>query len=193
MISSCAIHVGMVVRQTRHLRLRSGFVCPSQVREHYISILRRCTRVTVRDGVLGDLEGIYQVEQSVQERETSWSDAQIAAELNRGIASVLVAYDGDGGRICGWLVGWCLPPFEFQILQLTVHTAYHRQGIGTQLLKHAFKAHDVRAFVLEVREGNIAAISLYQKLGFVVTGIRRKYYKDGENAALMQRPGLIQQ
>ncbi len=97
------------------------------------------------------------------------------------------------GRIAAMLVLWFIVD-EAHIATIATHPDFRRQGIGEQVLLHALRAVHVegarRAF-LEVRAGNIAAQTMYKKYGFIVDGLRRKYYRDNdEDAILMSLDGL---
>jgi [ribosomal protein S18]-alanine N-acetyltransferase len=91
------------------------------------------------------------------------------------------------GKIIAMLVLWFIID-EAHIATIAVHPNFRRQGIGEQILLHALR--DVqdegaqRAF-LEVRAGNLAARAMYRKYGFEVTGVRRRYYKDNNEDALL--------
>jgi ribosomal-protein-alanine N-acetyltransferase len=91
------------------------------------------------------------------------------------------------GKIIAMLVLWFIID-EAHIATIAVHPNFRRQGIGEQILLHALR--DVqdegaqRAF-LEVRAGNLAAQAMYKKYGFEVTGVRRRYYKDNNEDALL--------
>jgi ribosomal-protein-alanine N-acetyltransferase len=78
---------------------------------------------------------------------------------------------------------------EGEILILGVHPDARRQGIAAALLKDALAglaASGVKAVFLEVRRGNKAAIALYETFGFGEAGLRKGYYADtGEDAVLM--------
>ncbi|MGH6763310.1 MAG: GNAT family N-acetyltransferase [Phyllobacterium sp.] len=73
---------------------------------------------------------------------------------------------------------------EAEILTIAVDAAFQRQGIGHQLmdavLRHLHGAR-AQALFLEVDEGNIAAIGLYQGLGFITVGKRPDYYSSGNS------------
>jgi len=139
------------------------------------------------------LEGIVQVEQSAG----SWTREQISKELSNPIASVLVACIAAGSSdhhvkveyVCGWLTAWCVPPYELQILQLTVTQQNQQCGVGTQLLAEILKrkGYASQETFLEVRESNLPAIALYKKFEFDVHGARKRYYQDGESALIMKR------
>lgn len=83
---------------------------------------------------------------------------------------------------------------EAHITILAVHPQYQRQGLGQALLYALLTAAFDRGLeraTLEVRASNQPALSLYQKFGFKTAGIRRCYYKDtGEDALILWRGDL---
>jgi ribosomal-protein-alanine N-acetyltransferase len=86
---------------------------------------------------------------------------------------------------------------EAHITILAVHPDYQHQGLG-QLLLYALlrdaKRRRLEWATLEVKPSNQAALSLYQKFGFIEAGRRRRYYKDtGEDALILWRGGLQKQ
>lgn len=77
---------------------------------------------------------------------------------------------------------------EFNITNLAVEERFKRKGYASVLLNFvkAFSAqNDIKKIWLEVKEGNLPAISLYKKLGFKTDYIRKNYYSNGENACVM--------
>lgn len=84
---------------------------------------------------------------------------------------------------------------EAHVATIAVHPDYRRQGIARRLLAHslidAYHSGAIKSF-LEVRRGNSPAISMYQRFGYREVGVRRKYYKDnGEDAVLMDLDPLV--
>lgn len=83
---------------------------------------------------------------------------------------------------------------EAHIIMLAIHPSFQRQGLGQALLLALLKsAHDrqLERSTLEVRDSNLAAVSLYKKFGFKEAGRRKRYYEDtGEDALVMWRSGL---
>ena len=76
---------------------------------------------------------------------------------------------------------------DSELLSIAVSETAQRKGIGTQLLHAGLSQLDLDksdCCFLEVRENNIKARNFYEKHGFNLFGIRKKYYADGENAAL---------
>lgn len=80
--------------------------------------------------------------------------------------------------------------FDIEIESIIVKSSYQRQGIGTLLLKYVFnfsKENKINNVFLEVRKSNLAAISLYKKMGFKIISIRKKYYENTEDALILKR------
>ena len=65
-----------------------------------------------------------------------------------------------------------------EIIDIFTEEEYRKQGIALSLIKEIEKDFTVENITLEVREDNIAAIKLYEKLGFKKVSIRKNYYKD---------------
>jgi ribosomal-protein-alanine N-acetyltransferase len=79
-------------------------------------------------------------------------------------------------------------PYEYEIHTIGVDAAYQGQGIGRQLLTALLEYANGGTIFLEVRTDNDAAISLYQSVGFVRVGMRRRYYRaSGADAYTMRR------
>lgn len=116
-----------------------------------------------------------------------WTRTVFENELAQGITrSYVVAQVGRE------VVGYCGVLYvvdEAHITNIAVDPRYHRMRIGTRLMAHAVRqAWDRRitGITLEVRMSNFAAQRLYQKFGFQPAGVRRGYYQDsGEDAMIM--------
>ncbi|MDZ7270670.1 MAG: ribosomal protein S18-alanine N-acetyltransferase [candidate division KSB1 bacterium] len=91
-------------------------------------------------------------------------------------------------QIAGYAVNWLVPP-EIHIGNIAVAPDFRRLGVARQLLQTVLSYARTRGCTvahLEVRVSNQAAITLYQSMGFRRVGIRRGYYQDnGEDALLM--------
>jgi ribosomal-protein-alanine N-acetyltransferase len=78
---------------------------------------------------------------------------------------------------------------EAHITNIAVHPQYRRRGVGTLLLGKMIsyaQKRSIQNITLEVRAGNRGAIGLYSRMGFIEVGIRRGYYSDnGEDALIM--------
>ncbi len=79
-------------------------------------------------------------------------------------------------------------PYEYEIHTIGVDAAYQGQGIGRQMMTELLDYASGGTVFLEVRTDNEAAIALYESLGFVNVGLRRRYYRaSGADAYTMRR------
>lgn len=76
---------------------------------------------------------------------------------------------------------------EREILNLLVDPSHRRRGIGRALIETELAASPKTAWFLEVRESNVAAISLYTAMGFTIAGRRQGYYNDPAETAIVMR------
>ncbi|NJK73631.1 MAG: ribosomal protein S18-alanine N-acetyltransferase [Microcoleus sp. SU_5_6] len=83
---------------------------------------------------------------------------------------------------------------EAHIIMLAIHPQFQSRGFGQALLWALLKSacdRQLERATLEVRASNLAAVSLYKKFDFKEAGLRKKYYEDtGEDALVMWRSGL---
>ncbi len=118
---------------------------------------------------------------------TPWSIAMFVLELSKPTTLCLAA--ARDGELVGYTV--CSRYDKvWHVMNIAVAPEARRQGIASALLRELYaRAGDERAqFTLEVRRSNQAAIDLYHRDGFRVAGLRRRYYADnGEDALIMWR------
>lgn len=118
-----------------------------------------------------------------------WTETSFRTELYSKFAITRVAVLD--GLVAGYI---CVRQIadECHLLDLAVRPDYRRRGIASLLLNDVLpdiEAADCRALYLEVRISNSAAKRLYEKFGFTVVGIRKNYYNNPvEHALLMMRP-----
>jgi ribosomal-protein-alanine N-acetyltransferase len=124
---------------------------------------------------------------------TPWSIAMFVLEMSKPTGVCLAA------TIDGALAGYTICSrydTVWHIMNIAVEPDLRRRGIGSALLAELYtRAGDASAqFTLEVRRSNQAAIELYQRDGFRIAGLRRRYYQDnGEDALIMWRtPATLQ-
>jgi len=134
-----------------------------------------------------DLPQVLQIEK--KSFSSGWSEDMFLRELKSPDSLLFVAETG--GRIVGYIVARVLGGGYSEIRDLAVEPSVRRRGIATALLNNAIKALYYRGATkvfLEVRSSNKPAQALYQKLGFIATGIRRNYYNaPQEDAILMEK------
>jgi ribosomal-protein-alanine N-acetyltransferase len=118
---------------------------------------------------------------------TPWSLAMFVLELSKPSGICLAAVQED--RLIGYLV--CSRYDRvWHIMNIAIDPDRQRRGIATTLLHELFARVDdpVAQFTLEVRASNRPAIELYERFGFRSAGMRRRYYQDnGEDAVIMWR------
>ncbi len=130
-----------------------------------------------------DLPAVLQIEQLCYQR--PWTLALFQQELDNPVAHLELLYAHD--ELAGYLSYWLIAG-EMQILNVATAPAWRRQGGAARLVEHCLqqcRRQGLERAWLEVRKSNRAAISLYQRLGFVIVDKRKQYYRDGEDALLM--------
>jgi ribosomal-protein-alanine N-acetyltransferase len=142
--------------------------------------------IDFRPLTLADLAAIERIERRAYP--TPWSRSMFAGEIAKQSSICLGAVDEDeGDRLVGYLIisryadAW-------HIMNVAVDEDYRRRGIATRLLNRLFEltsTDDRRGYTLEVRVSNDHAIKLYESLGFVSRGVRRGYYTDNREDALI--------
>lgn len=124
---------------------------------------------------------------SMEERffSTPWSEAGIAHYTEAGNTVFVVARNGK--QTIGYAAVLCVLD-EGNLVSIGVEEDYRQMGIASELLDIAYDmAQDrgVAKIVLEVRESNEAAITLYEKEGFVLQGRRKAFYRKPTEDALL--------
>ena len=132
-----------------------------------------------------DLTAIEEIERSSYP--TPWSRSMFASELAKPSSLCLGAFEAGTEKLIGYLIisryvdAW-------HVMNVAVAPDERRRGIASALLNRLFEQTDGegrRGYTLEVRVSNVGAISLYERLGFRSTGIRRGYYTDNREDALI--------
>lgn len=137
-----------------------------------------------------DLDAVVAIE--AQCYRAPWPRAIFAEELGREWGRLVVARtrDENGTRIVGYCNYWIVRD-ELHLLNIAVAPSVRGAGVGTVLMEHlvaAAIAQSARLITLEVRAGNEAAKRLYARMGFEAVGIRKRYYADNdEDAVVMLR------
>ena len=116
-----------------------------------------------------------------------WSEESIRYELTHRSNSFLYKVSHND-KIIAYTFSWIILD-EMHIGNFAVIKGYRQQGIGKAFMNFIIeegKRLGAEFYYLEVRKSNIPAISLYQKMGFRIVGIRKEYYSDNkEDAYLM--------
>ena len=113
-----------------------------------------------------------------------WSEAQWQTELADPRRPGCGIWQGDQllAMACGWLV-----VDELHITVVAVDPGQRRLGLGRQVLGDLLqraRAEGARHATLEVAAVNTAAVALYAQMGFAQAGVRRAYYRNGDDALI---------
>ena len=142
-------------------------------------------KVDFRRLELRDLTAIETIERASYP--TPWSRSMFAGELAKPSSISIGAFEPNTRKLLGFLIisryvdAW-------HVMNLAVAPEHRRRGIATSLLEQLFEitaGEGRRGYTLEVRVSNEVAIRLYEQAGFRARGIRRGYYTDNREDALI--------
>ena len=145
--------------------------------------------VDIRRLTFADLPQVTAIERRAFS--TPWSLAMFVLELSKPSGVCLAAELGEGPEreLVGYLI--CSRyDTVWHIMNVAVDPDRRRHGIATALLTALLRevAERDSQVTLEVRRSNTGAIALYERFGFRSAGVRRRYYQDnGEDAVIMWR------
>jgi ribosomal-protein-alanine N-acetyltransferase len=146
---------------------------------------KRRAWVSVRGATAGDLDTVMGIERACFS--APWPRSVMADEIGgRSCSRVEVAEEPQG--VTGFMIYWVIPP-EAHLINLAVAPAAQGRGIGRAMVDRLLavaRAEDVSQIFLEVRASNLVAQRLYVEVGFEQIDVRRGYYADnGEDALVM--------
>jgi ribosomal-protein-alanine N-acetyltransferase len=137
----------------------------------------------IRSLDLGDLSSIEKLEQRAYP--TPWSRSMFASELAKPTSICLGAFEG--AALAGYVITSRYVD-AWHVMNVAVDPDLRRRGVATALLERLFElthGDERRGYTLEVRVSNDGAIHLYERLGFEARGLRRGYYTDNREDALI--------
>ena len=142
------------------------------------------SKINVRKMKKEDLVQVCEIEKA--NFSLPWSEKSFMESMERNDTLFLTALAGE--EVAGYLGCYCIDGVG-EITNVAVKESMRRQGIGAMLLQTLYEAGeslDTKEFFLEVRESNETAIRLYTREGFVKEGIRKNFYEQPvENAVIM--------
>ena len=143
------------------------------------------TAVDIRRLQTGDLDAIERIERASYP--TPWSRSMFVGEISKPSSICLGAFDPESAQLIGYVIvsryvdAW-------HVMNVAVDPRDRRHGVATMLLDRLFEltaGDERRGFTLEVRVSNDGAIRLYERVGFRGRGVRRGYYTDNREDALI--------
>ena len=141
------------------------------------------SNLEIREFNINDIEELYEVE--LTSFTDPWSKESFKDELNNEIAHYLVG--SINNKVVAYIGAWFILD-EAHITNVAVKSDFRRQKIAKKLIT-AFivlsKKHQITSITLEVRASNIPAQSLYQQFGFEKQGLRKRYYADNNEDAII--------
>src|SRR5581483_3010333 len=146
--------------------------------------------VRIRELDLVDLSAIESIE--LRAYPTPWSRSMFASELAKPTSICLGAFEGE--QLVGYIINSRYVD-AWHVMNVAVDPEHQRRGIATALIERLIdltEDDERRGYTLEVRVSNHGAIRLYESLGFEARGIRRGYYTDNrEDALIMWRDSIL--
>ena len=139
--------------------------------------------VEIHSLTLSDIDAVEAIE--LRAYPTPWSRSMFASELAKPTSICIGAFEGD--ELVGYMINSRYVD-AWHVMNVAVDPDHQRRGIATALIRRLFELTsdgERRGYTLEVRVSNAGAISLYRTLGFEARGIRRGYYTDNREDALI--------
>lgn len=136
----------------------------------------------IRKAELSDIPDIMKIENLAFAE--PWKEISFREEISSHEVFVLMKNSKLAAYICGWKI-----LDEYNITNLAVKENLRRNGLAEKLVSYIIEIHrkDCSLIYLEVRESNLAARKLYKKMGFGVIGVRKNYYPNPrEDAVVME-------
>ncbi len=138
----------------------------------------------IRRMTIADLDAVVAIEQATFP--TPWSKDSFRQEIERNVAARYLVAEKDG-RVIGYGGAWVILD-ESHITNIAIAEEERGKGYGrvlTQALMQYIANLGAEYATLEVRKSNIRAQNLYKSLGFIQLGVRKRYYEDNQEDALL--------
>ncbi len=139
--------------------------------------------MTFRPMLEADLDQVVEIEKASMP--SPWSKELFDEELKRAAAHYFVVEED--GKVAGYMGYWEAPQ-EAHIINLAIAPDFRNRGLGQEMMDHCLDyaaKRGAQLATLEVRQSNAAAQRLYEKCNFRVVAIRKKYYSDNQEDAIV--------
>lgn len=142
-------------------------------------------KLIIRKAAESDVPAVEAVEKACFS--VPWSYESLYHDILENKLAFYIVAEIDG-KVCGYVGVWKIFD-EGHITNVAIAPEYRRMHIASAMLSVLFDvtgAQGIESYTLEVRVGNQAAIALYEGFGFREAGLRKGYYEDnGEDAIIM--------
>ncbi|MBL0058350.1 MAG: ribosomal protein S18-alanine N-acetyltransferase [Elusimicrobia bacterium] len=143
------------------------------------------SQVTWRLAERRDVPSLLEIERS--SFSTPWTWGELEEELDKPSARVWVAAEED--QVVGFGIQWFIAG-ESQLANIAFRSDRRGQGLGRKMMERLLEEaqrEGMEKMTLEVRVDNRPALELYQRLGFIETSRRARFYEDQADAVLMEK------
>ncbi len=140
--------------------------------------------IIIREMKEEDLDRVMEIEEKAFT--PPWSREAFLLELTKNLLAKYIVAEVDG-LVVGYGGIWLIID-EGHITNIAVDSEYRSMGIGSKIIEgltQLCRERNIRAMTLEVRKSNEVAKSLYRKYGFKEYGIRKNYYQDNNEDAII--------
>jgi len=140
--------------------------------------------IIIREMKESDIDRIMEIEE--KSFNPPWSREAFLLELTKNLLAKYIVAEIDG-RVVGYGGLWLIID-EGHVTNIAVDEEYRGKGIGSKILEGLIQLcrdRNMTAMTLEVRKSNVVAQSLYKKYGFKEYGIRKGYYQDNNEDAII--------
>lgn len=141
---------------------------------------------TIHSASVENFDQIYLIEKQCYSR--PWSELMLKAELESAHSLHFLILGSENSAV-GFVLTQLIAD-EIHIHNIAVLPDFQKRGLAKKLLQHLLISAEKKGAVkalLEVRSSNVSALGLYSVCGFKTEGLRKNYYRDGEDALLMTR------
>jgi ribosomal-protein-alanine N-acetyltransferase len=146
------------------------------------------SEVIIRTARLEDADEIVRIDQASFTK--PWSEQTMRTAIEKVQCGEYIALVAETNTtVCGFVIAWNVRE-EGEIATIAVDEPFRGQGIAQRLLEaalHEAARRGAELMFLEVRPNNVAALRLYEKCGFQKVGLRKNYYRNGDDAVVMRR------
>ena len=146
--------------------------------------------VMIRKMTMDDIEQVIAIDRV--SFSLPWPERSFRFELTDNPASRCWVAEVDG-KIAGMVVVWLIVD-EVHVATIATHPDFRRQGIAKNLLSYALQhlgTEGAQSSFLEVRASNLVAQEMYRKFGYEESGVRRRYYRDNDEDAILMTLSAI--